>query len=417
MPFYLIRLNTDGTIAHASISYAALRKYHRFSPRHPCKSVIEPHIATFIKHNRPLMRECMRTFCTRVLYNGLKRNWLSSWRRKAESSILEIILSSFPHCASISQDECERRVRSCLDARDTHPNDKQLWLYVNAEMRCYVKLHTSGVDEVEVRAHLLSGCVDPQVVGYGIFEGRIYDEIEQVQRTNPSLLVVRCVDYGMLTRHAIHSLKPNGWDGLSGEHMARFCDIVQVADDHVITYIITQKEENKLPYEDVKSKMSAEVKSRVLSELCAMFTILHANSCYHCDLHTRNFLCDLSGNVTLFDFDLACCHSRRMDSDVWYEFEYDMKVIKRYAQKYDVDMTTDEMLPRCYDMFCVLIASELVKSSQWTSVGRTHLGIDDLYARFQLAKSRTKRLKRGTSLFTRLAIQSLLVFGDCSWKC
>jgi len=422
MPFYLIRLNTDGTIAPASISYAVVRKHPRLAAvaAAPClvrgESDIAMHIATLVRRNRPLVGECVRTFCTRVLYDGLKRRRLSRWRRQVESSILAVILSTLPSTEHLSPEECERRLRACLDAPDVPPNDKQLWLYVSGEMRCYIKMHTNDVDEDEVRAHLLSGRVDPQVVGYGIFEGRIYDEVESIQRTHPSLRVVRCVDYGMVTKHAVHSLKPRGWDGLKGEDMVRFCNIVQVADDHVITYIITQNEEHKRPYEDVRASMTAEVKSHVLSELCAMFRVLHAHSCYHCDLHTRNFLCDSSGNTTLFDFDLACCHSRRMDSGVWDEFEYDMKVIRRYARKYGVDMTNDEVLPRCYDMYCVFIASELVRSSKWASVGRAYLGVDDLCERFKLAKNRTHRLNRGTSLFTRMAIQSLLVFSDCSWK-
>jgi hypothetical protein len=329
--------------------------------------------------------------------------------------VLTFILSSKSATSKhLSLVECKNSVRSCLDTPD-NPNDKQLWLYVSSDTRCYIKTHTIGVNEDEVRANLLNDCVDPQIVGYGIFEGRIYDEFEKIQQTNPSLRVVRCVDYGLISNCAVHSLKPNGWRELTGENMTRFCNIVQVANDRTITYIITQQEAHKSPFDDMRYNMTPGAKASVLSNLCSMFTILHANSCYHCDLHARNFLCDLSGNVTLFDFDLACCHAKSLESDVWYGFEYDMKMIERYASKNGI-ILTDEMLSRCYDMFCIFIASELAKSSQWADVGRRFLGIDDMHERFKIAKARTRRLKKGTSPFTQMAIQSLLVFSDCTWK-
>lgn len=418
MPFYLIRLDSDGTIAPASISHAVLRKCSRLSPMgHDSDAASSTaHIATLIKHCRPLVMDCLRTFCTRDLYNGLKRHWHSGWRRKAERSVLAILLSTKSFRPQPSLGECESMVRSCLHRGSSSASkDKQLWLYVNTEGCFYIKTHTIGVDEDAVRRCLSAGCADPQTVGYGIFEGRIYDEIERIQRSSPSLQVVRCVDYGLVSRDAVKSLKPNGWDELSGDGMARFCDVIRVMPDRTITYIITRREERKAPYEDVMPGMTGEMKASVLAKLCAMFATLHAHACYHCDLHARNFLCDLSGNVTLFDFDLACCHSANLDSEVWYEFEYDRKRIDQYAAKYGIDVT-DGMLSRCYDMFSIFVSSELAKSPKWAMIGRRYLGIDDLEERVALAKMRTRRMKRGTSPFTRAAIQSLLIFSDCDWN-
>ena len=139
---------------------------------------------------------------------------------------------------------------------------------------------------------------------------------------------------------------------------------------------------------------------------------LNNQNIYHSDLHQNNLLCDLNGNVKLFDYDLSS-FLPKYDSRILEDYEFDIKLIYKYLKKYKYNLITNTIILECMDKYYILYVTELADHLSDNIIDKI-FNIKDINKNHKYWLKRIyndkKKLKDDINDFTKRAILSVLLF-------
>ena len=141
--------------------------------------------------------------------------------------------------------------------------------------------------------------------------------------------------------------------------------------DIPITYLLTECHTGYMTLRElITTKYNIELVTKVVYKIIDVLTFLkHDIGFSHNDLHLDNVLCDVNGNIKLFDFDLSECSNTNSHfwEDYW-DFRYSkmekiindpqfQSILEKYPNICQKKLTNKLELSNCYDLYRLSIES------------------------------------------------------------
>lgn len=196
-------------------------------------------------------------------------------------------------------------------------------------------------------------------------------------------------------------------------HFLLNCDYIDHKDTRSIPFMITRLYPGYSTLSSHWFYLSNDIKFNILKELVNNTRLLHDNNAYHSDLHQNNVLCDINGNVKMFDFDLSSVLPDH-DALILEDYEFDMDTITEVLSELCVEVDKQTIL-MCIDYYYILFVSDLYQCASSFEISEL-FSIDDIVSRheylYKMLKKYTNTNQIKMSEYTKRAILAVLLFGQ-----
>lgn len=156
---------------------------------------------------------------------------------------------------------------------------------------------------------------------------------------------------------------------------------------------------------------------KIFVNLMRMLFELHGHRIFHSDLHLNNILCDVNGNVKLFDYDLSSCLPN-LDARILIDYEFNYKCIRKTLQHFEINITDDKILQYMdyYYVMFIIDMSKYISSHDLDSLN--FFKNKDIYTRSKISENMLQHYcyakKKKISEFTRRALLAVMIFHEPS---
>ena len=144
---------------------------------------------------------------------------------------------------------------------------------------------------------------------------------------------------------------------------------------------------------------------------------LHKHRIYHSDLHLNNLLCDISGNIKLFDYDLSSCLPN-LDSRILMDYEFNYRCIINTLQYFQITVSVDKILQYMDYYYAIFIIDMYKHISSLELNNLSFFSYKNIYERAEIIEkllfNYCRSKKKKISEFTHRALMAVMIFHEPS---
>lgn len=403
-----------------------------------CQYCYDTDFQSFVTMNRKTLRTSIRCFTNRFHYvfqqsltlkskTHMRRNKMKIRVHTPVSKFLFYLLYlkygtttiTLEHIYKYLRQICDQSDDSSFDSDDEI--DKSIYLLLfrgkSFVIKCDNTMHTTPEEHKtnDTSTDPQQNTTDKRI--FRVFhEAHIYHTVHSLMPADS----VQCVCYGKIdykNAQAVHNDLHFDLRSLAinRETLHGFLDQCKYLDQehnhHFVPFMMTVLYPGYTTLSSQWNVLTNEKKKLVLENIIQRLSPLHQNRIYHSDMHQNNILCNIEGEVKLFDFDLSS-HLPHYESFILENYEFDYDMITKALSHFQTHVNKETVL-LCMDYYYVIFitdlylctsSDELFDLLSVKSLIETH---DNIYKKVRNYRNR-KHLDM--SEYTKRAIVSVLLF-------